>query len=157
MKGVRSEWIVAGRPRDGPFFQRYKQFKRQFRCELRRAFRDYERSEYERIDNLAEMDHNVFWKVINARKRKRKNNFSEIRFNDKLLREPDQLLSGWQDYFEDLYSFTKDNEFDSEFKSKVDSAVIEYLRSEDSWPSSNIVVQVDEKELIDIVKTLPNG
>lgn len=94
---------------------------------------------------------------MDTSKHKRKDNFSEIRFSDTLISEPDQLLSGWHDYFENLYSFTNDNQFDNDFKIVVDASVVEYLNSNYSWSSNNITSEVKVQELLNIVKTLPNS
>ena len=59
---IRNEWDNNNRPRSGDVYNAYKEKKRLFRCELRKAAKQYEINEYERLDHLAEMDQKGFWK-----------------------------------------------------------------------------------------------
>lgn len=68
MKLARSIWLSEGRPRSGKAYDDYKLEKRKFRSKMRNAANTFERTEYERLDKLAEMDQKGFWKVINSRK-----------------------------------------------------------------------------------------
>ena len=45
-----------------------KKSKCEFRRLLRQKFRQFEKEENERIDNLVEVDQKAFWKVVNSLK-----------------------------------------------------------------------------------------
>ena len=83
MRKARAIWIKDGKPRfNTESRQQYKSAKRAFRRLLRIKYSDYEREENERIDQLAEMDQNGFWKAVNARKaRVRVAQDSEMKFD----------------------------------------------------------------------------
>ncbi|MES9884950.1 MAG: endonuclease/exonuclease/phosphatase family protein, partial [Sedimenticola sp.] len=67
MKSLRNTWISCGQPRniDNVSYRQYKDAKREFRRILRQSQARFEMEENNRIDNLAEIDQNGFWKAIN--------------------------------------------------------------------------------------------
>ena len=79
---------------------------------------------YERIDNLAEVDQTRFWREIRP-KRKRPNRSARkaIKFKENIVRDPSDIVSGWEDYFKSIYSIACNSEFDDHHKDYVESEV----------------------------------
>ena len=125
MVEARIDWLRNNSPRNGITYDNYKNYKRIFRSELRKASQIYERNEYERIDKLAELDQNGFWKAIKSKKRGKKgsSNGNEIRFKQNIETHPDQILDGWCNYFSELYSFSNNDCFDETFRQNIEKEV----------------------------------
>ena len=162
MTNARIIWDQNGRPRSGDIYASYKNKKREFRNELRKAAKTYENNENERIDKLAEMDQKGFWKTIKAKKRKNKNNpdcVNDVTFNGIKYTEPDKILDGWCDYFTKLYAFSNDPEFDISFKNKIEQETTQFLRENETTQFSVkcLSKSVTTTELSNIIKNLPNG
>ena len=159
MKGKRSEWINAGKPSNSVLKTDYKQIKTKFRRTLRNAARVFEKDELSRIDKLAEVDQKGFWKIVNSRKpRKMKPVGCEINFESGLCSEIDDLAKGWQMHFQNLYSFTEDNSFDTTFEAYINSKVDQYLAENSSnITSDSLASQITENEVYTALKTMPNN
>ena len=54
--------------------------------------------------------------MVNSRKTKSRQTYYQINFDDNTRTRPDHILDGWRSYFENLYSFSSDSEFDDDFK-----------------------------------------
>ena len=115
-------WTNDGKPRTyAASYNRYKKSKCEFRRLLRQKFRQFEKEENERIDNLVEVDQKAFWKVVNSRRKtKRSTTGSEIKFGSNPVKDPDNITEGWCAYFTNLYRFTEDSSFDESFREVVD-------------------------------------
>ena len=48
-------------------------------------------------------------------------------FDNVMVSSQDDILSGWQSYFKDLYAFTESDRYDDTFKNAVDKEVNEIL------------------------------
>ena len=163
MRRERIIWKRDGKPRTNTAcsYTRYKDTKRKFRRLLRQKFRQFEREENERIDSLVEMDQKGFWKLVNTRrKNKRCANGSEIKFNDKQVKDPDEIADGWCGYFTNLYKFTNDSSFDEEFRECVDekiNSLISRDASAKSKVSSILTGNLSHGELAAAIKSLPRN
>ena len=128
---ARFRWTTNGKPRRGHLINEYKSRKRAFRRSLRKSAHDYEKGEFERVEKLSELDQQGFWKVLSAKGQKGRNKRNcEMCFDNVVVTSHDDILSGWQRYFADLYSFSENPCFDENFKQYVDSKVITYLNSD---------------------------
>lgn len=153
----RIEWLRYGRPRSGPIFENYKTEKRKFRCELRKAAREFERNEYERIDSLAELDQKGFWKTINSRRNMHKESrLGEMSFDGRIVSDPVNILDGWQKYFSQLYKFSENPNFDPNHRIRVQNDLDTFLASDDNECSVSLSSPITADELYRIAKTLPN-
>ena len=162
MRRDRHCWKRDGKPRtNSDSYTRYKESKRKFRKLLRQKFMQFEREENERIDNLVEMDQKGFWKVVNSRrKRKRNDNGAEIQFNDKPVKDPDEIADGWCGYFTNLYKFSTDSSFDEEFRKSVDEKINNITSSDTachSRESSILTGYLSREELNVAIKSLPRN
>ena len=161
MQEHRQCWSADGKPRSGILFERYKEAKRIFRKHMRNAAKDYERAEYEQIDDLVELDQKAFWKIINSRRKSRNGHAKcngEIEFNGVIERDQNNILRGWHSYFSDLYSFSENAEFDSGFKNSIDQAVHKHLSSNEyNYESCCLTDRVTVDELSDVIRALPNN
>ena len=133
MRSSRKRWLRDGKPKHGNSYTCYKSEKRLFRRKLREVTHQFEREEYERIDNMIEIDQRGFWKAVNIKKRsKRTKQGCEIRFDSNTAREPTQLVRGWQSYFSKLYDDSHDDNYDDDFNDLVTAELDDRLREENS-------------------------
>ena len=108
----------------------YKCIKRDFSRSLRNTSREYDRRELERIDKLAELDQAGFWKVVNSRKTKSSQTYTQMNVYGNTPTHPNHILDGWRSYFENLYSFPRDREVDDDFKTHIEAEVPKLLKSD---------------------------
>ena len=123
MRQRRREWILDGRPRnnDHSSYRRYKGAKCLFRFQHRKCAQNYLNELNREIDDAAELDSAFFWKKINNRRKSKSSSAgSEVEFNGQMCRDPQQIVTGWGQYFQNLYSDTEREHFDAQFKSQVD-------------------------------------
>ena len=64
MRTLRHYWVADGKHTNHPSFWRYKDSKREFRQRLRQAVRLHEQEEFSRIEQLSELDHKGFGKLL---------------------------------------------------------------------------------------------
>ena len=72
MSNARKAWLIAGQPRDRDHvaYSSYKTTKRNFRRKHRQATENFLKKQFEVIDELAEVDSDLFWHHINSRRKK---------------------------------------------------------------------------------------
>ena len=137
MRQRRRNWILAGKPRgdNDESYRQYKHAKRQFRYQHRKCAENYLNELNKDIDDAAELDSAFFWKKIN---RKRKGSTSsagaEVEFKGQVCRDPQQIATGWGEYFETLYADTERSHYDTEFKAQVDLKVGNIMAELSSCP-----------------------
>ena len=157
MRHKRRAWIAGNRPRhrDSPLFHEYKNAKRVFRSKLRNIYKSLEREFYASVDEAACVDQNLFWSLIN-RKRKRKGIPSlELSVNETIYREPAEKLKVWVEYFSDMYSPSEGNEkYDNEHLSRIKIAVKDMSHKSLDNNSSILDSDISEDEITSAVKTL---
>ena len=123
MREKRRNWIFNGRPRgcNNSSYNDYKQAKRLFRSQHRVCAENYLIEINAEIDQAAEVDSGFFWKKVNSRRQQSQTHAgSELRFDDKVCRDPEDIVSGWGCYFQKLYSESNSPMFDPVFKNDVD-------------------------------------
>lgn len=159
MRFYRSCWLAEGKNKDNSTaFQSYKRSKREFRRTLRRRHRRFEREEFEKIDNLLEIDQNTFWKYVNAKRKSKQNTpGKEIVFNQKPVTKPDDLVQGWADFFKSLFSETENASYDIDFKHFVETSLRARLSEVHNENSSLLHSKVTREELTASLLQLPNG
>jgi len=132
--------------------------KKTFRRNLREASHRYDEAELERIDKLAEIDQQSFWKVVNSKCINRKQNGRELDFDGKRETTVDGVLRGWHSHFKRLYSFEENPKFDPIQKELVENSVTEYLKTSDvDHDYTEFVNETRITELDQIIKELPNN
>ena len=126
MREKRRKWISEGRPRGTTFlsYKEYKTAKSLFRAHHRRCVENFLMELNFEIDEAAEVDSAVFWKKVNSkRKTSQTSAGSEIKFRDRIYRDPAEIAVGWGNYFCELYSDTERNQYDQQFKNCVEEKV----------------------------------
>ena len=127
MRQRRRSWIVAGKPRGDNHvsFREYKNAKCQFRSQHRKCAEKYLNDLNKDIDEAAELDSAFFWKKVNKkRKGSTSSAGSEVEFSKgHVCRDPQQIATGWGEYFQRLYADTESDHYDEEFKTQVDLQV----------------------------------
>ena len=105
VKNLRREWDSAGRPRshNSDIFSRYKEAKKVYRDNIRKAERDYEVKWANDVIISCEYDHKVFWWMINKRRKSRSSlKVSPICTDQGLKVKVADLVCAWADHFEEL-------------------------------------------------------
>ena len=131
--------------------------KKTFRRNLREASHRYDEEEMVRIDTLAEIDQQAFWKVVNSKSTNSKQNGRELDFDGKRETTIDGVLRGWNSHFKRLYSFEENPKFDPYHKELVENSVTEYLKTPDDLDYTEFVYETHTTELDQIIKELPNN
>ena len=91
------------------FYREYKHAKSNFRQKQDEAIKEYEDQVYKDIDEAAEVDIRLFWKLISKQKKRKKHGCFEITFNGETFRNPDGIANSFAKYFENLYDFNADD------------------------------------------------
>ena len=149
MKTKRGVWTGAGKPRNPTCrsYIEYKDAKRNFRRCHRHYVEKYLQSQNEEIDRAAEIDSNMFWRMVNARRKASANRAgSEIIFNGKHFNTSAEITTEWGKYFKDLYSPTNNDYFDNSFDTLVSSEMnqIDRVLSDSANPLEYPEISVDE-------------
>ncbi|KAK3084049.1 hypothetical protein FSP39_007309 [Pinctada imbricata] len=121
-RSKRRVWMLEGRPRGMIFdsFREYKRAKRSFRNALTLAHDQYIQETFRDIDEAAECDVRLFWKLIHKQKPRSSRHYPEIvdkhgnSYND-----PSGVAECFADHFQDIYT-PCDETFDQDFKDVVD-------------------------------------
>ena len=122
MKQKRAIWVSNGKPRgnNSHFYKRYKEAKRLFRRKHRSAIDTYLKNKIEEIDRLAEVDSSMFWRLVNAkRKPSGSSPGSEIKFDGKIVSNPQEITNEWAKHFTELYKPSTDSRFDDDHKCDI--------------------------------------
>ena len=67
------------------------------------------------IDDASELDSASFWKIIKMKNNKGKQTGCEMKFNNESLRVSKSIAHAWGNYFENLYSPSFNQNYDSFF------------------------------------------
>ena len=102
---MRKLWLQQGRPRGmhHKSYHDYKRAKNNFRAVQRLAYEKYIEDTYNDINNAAECDIRLFWKIIKRQKHKNPKIYPEIVYNGKVNNTPQTIANGFADYFHELY------------------------------------------------------
>ena len=144
---AHKKWKDAGRPRSpgNQIFKDYKEAKRAFRAEQRRAIFKYEKENMEKLANSKDIDQRFFWHIVN---KKRRRTFAPVQDNTgSLLTEPCEIRKEWTSYFKDLFKSKFDPSWDGHFRDEVNSEVDRVLASGMALPSGPTVTvtEVDKQ------------
>ncbi|MCG8035004.1 MAG: reverse transcriptase family protein, partial [Candidatus Thiodiazotropha taylori] len=102
----------------------YKASKRNFRAHHRLCAENYLSEINDEIDQAAEVDSSFFWKKVNSRRQQSNSHAgSELKFANRVCRDPAEIVSEWGCYFRKLYSPNVSTNFDPLFKVSVDRRV----------------------------------
>ena len=118
------EWVSNGRPIDDTnnSFASYKAAKRCYRNAIHEAEREYELRWAQDILKSSEMDHKVFWWMVNRRKRSRTGSVvSPIQTESGIKHEPSEIVDVWADHFRLLATPSVGEECDNDFKAWIEN------------------------------------
>ncbi|VDI31056.1 Hypothetical predicted protein, partial [Mytilus galloprovincialis] len=128
---ARRKWINQGRPRGAnfPSYVEYKSAKNEFRNRQRFAYNAYMDNTYREIDEAAECDVRLFWRLISRQKNRKTNQISEILHHNRKCKSPEDISNAFVDFYADVYTPTENAKFDSDFKAHVTEFVDRTLES----------------------------
>ncbi|XP_045157960.2 uncharacterized protein LOC123524101 [Mercenaria mercenaria] len=152
----RNIWCQHGRPKEkgNEHYTEYKSAKREFRRYHRYCTAQYMTELDREIDQTAELDSRMFWKLVNNR---RKQSYRKLgagmKFNDTVFWDQQEITEQWGHYFKKLYTPTADSTYDSSWKTTVEEKVRETLNR--SVPDQN--VKIVPESITSMLQTCPLG
>ncbi|VDI10630.1 Hypothetical predicted protein [Mytilus galloprovincialis] len=128
---ARRTWINHGRPRGKSFpsYVEYKSAKNEFRNRQRFAYNAYMYNTYREIDEAAECDVRLFWRLISRRKGRKTNQILEILHDNRQCKSPEDISNAFADFYAGVNTPTENAKFDSDFKAYVTEFVDRTLES----------------------------
>ncbi|KAJ8305664.1 hypothetical protein KUTeg_016209 [Tegillarca granosa] len=145
---MRKIWIGQGKPRSfqSEAYANGKKAKDQFRNVQKKASENYMEQVYKDIDQAAECDIHLFWRLINSKKPRSSRIYPEITYKGKIHTDPKDIVDCFADYFEDMYRVRDNPNFDTQFQSHVSKSVETILSEDKSFhftpPGGRILVLV---------------
>ena len=134
----------------------HKTAKRNFRRELKKVQRVFEKKQVQDLIISAECDRNKFWKLVkNARQTKQSNTISIKNKQGKVVHEVAEVVEVWRDHFSRLCKAKPDPNFDSVHYDHVSNKVREWYSERDTDVFLEEPFSVDE--LFKAVKRLNKG
>lgn len=114
----RKLWIEDGRPRGMNFdsYRDYKRAKYDFRRVQQTASEQYIQTCFDEINNAAECDIRLFWKLMKRMKPEQSKVYPEIIYKNITYNTPKMIANAFADYFTELYKTDNSSKFDEETK-----------------------------------------
>ena len=116
MVDKRKVWCSEGRPR-GISAKSYCEYKAA-KCAFRRIHRQQVSLFLSKLDNdieqTADVDSKLFWKLVNARRKQKSSAGPGIKFGNTIFRDQRELTEQWALYFKDLYAPSCSPNYDEE-------------------------------------------
>ena len=155
----RKIWISQGRPRDSQntYYRAYKQAKCDFRRELRRRAHEYESQEYERLENIFEVDSSVFQRIMSGKRKSKGIQTNALKIDGKFISDPNELCEIWKQHYSKLYTPAQSTSFDLSFTEHVESSLYEYERESRNAGFDALDNVFSVEEVSSICSQLPNG
>ena len=120
-------WKSEGSVRDplDANFINHKKAKREFRCELKKVQRDYEKKQVQDLIYSAECDRNKFWKLVkNARQTKQSKTISIKNRQGRVVHDIGEVVEAWREHFSRLSKNKTDPNYDNAHYKHVTRIVI---------------------------------
>ena len=135
----RKIWVNEGKPRGMVFeaYKNYKTAKSEFRSTQQKAIYDHENNTFAELNNAAEHDIRLFWRLFKETKGKKSNICYKLKYNNVEARDPQTIAYLFSDYFKMLYS-----------------SVNAQTNSNYSEDTQTVSETVDVEDIIQAVKTL---
>ena len=159
-RSCRKDWFAAGNPR-GAQHQSYANYKRA-KC----AFRKIQRQESNKyldkvfadIDEAAELDYRLFWRLLRNLQNKPNHSCIKLKFDGEEHKSPQEVANGFSKYFECILS---DMSILNETVDDDHAAFIRYIQTEvcnkscnNSQTSSQLEQMISSDEICFAVKQL---
>ena len=154
-RNARIEWVKADRPRDrnNKLYSDYKRAKDRFRSAQRRASGEYVDKSIKEMENAAECNLRLFWRLVKRKRSKPNESCVEIILNDQVVSTPDLVLGAFENYYKEVFTPTCDAKFDETFKRELESKFNHIItQSKDDLVSTNN--DISDNELDTIVSKL---
>lgn len=134
---LRAQWITEGRHRGHQFrsYHAYKVAKASFRQIQRAKAKKYISAAIDEINQAAETDYRLFWKLLRKRKTMPNQSCTELHVKDVKYTEND-IVSGFKTHFDDVFHIQ--NDLDDLFKRNIESL---FVRTQARWcfcPRTNV-------------------
>ena len=102
----RKIWVSEGKPRGMVYeaYKNYKTAKSEFRSIQQKAIYDHENNTFAELNNAAEHDIRLFWRLFKGTKGKKSNVCYKLKYNNVEARDPQTIAYLFSDYFKMLYS-----------------------------------------------------
>lgn len=155
----RKLWISQGRPRDSEnsFFKNYKLAKRDFRRELRRKAYEFESKEYERLENIFEIDNSAFQRLMSNKRKERGLQTNALKIDGKFINDPEELRVIWKDHYAKLFNPMPHPNFDDKFATYIESCVKKYETESQNATYDALDEDFTVEEVCAICVKLPNA
>ncbi|CAG2237360.1 unnamed protein product [Mytilus edulis] len=157
-RNMRRVWMQDGRPRgmQHESYFNYKRAKRDFRNIQKLANEQYIEETYDDINNAAECDIRLFWKLIKRQKPKHSKVCQQIIHNNIVHTSPESICNAFANYFEDLYTPADTSTFDDPTLNEMNKAYREIQRvckaDEDLYLPGGIISCDDVSSIIKQLK-----
>ena len=105
-RSCRRDWLAAGKPRGGQHqsYANYKSAKNAFRKIQRLESNKYIDKVFSDLDEAAELDCRLFWRLLRNFKNKPYQSCIKLNFDGKEYRSPHDVANGFSKYFESILS-----------------------------------------------------
>ncbi len=148
------EWCQEKKPTNGKVYEHYKETKKAFRREMRKARLQYEKDEMMSINQAHTIDHKFFWHLVKKGKKYSKG-IVPIQEGHKTITDPTEIREKWKRYFQTLYS-TKQI-YNQEFQQQIEDTFEDIWQESSSAKSSIMTNPICEDEVVKCVQQLKNN
>ena len=125
---------MQGRPRgrDNTYFRSYKEAKSRFRKVQKEAINTIELKYYSELDQTAECDIRLFWRLVNKRRKAKSSMVCKLVNDDTVSNDPKEISNIFADHFSNLYIPKDHAHFDSNFKLEIENKVASFNANEEN-------------------------
>ncbi len=123
---------------------------------MRKCEYDWYAEKISEMETAAEVDQNLFWKLIKNKRQNKQSKSYEMRFDTVLCHTSDEIANGWSSYFEKLYSELDDEKFDPLHKSYIEQKFKE-MKEKPLVINKELDMKVSYEEIVKAIRTLKNG
>ena len=128
----------------------YKRAKAEFRHCQNVAYEQYMQSCFEDLNETAEVDIRLFWKLVKGFQNKQSIIYPEIIHNGNVYNSPDGVANCFDEYFCEVYKPKDSQFFDNAFKVEIESVykdILKTCRDNNGYLPGG---EISEKEISDI-------
>ena len=128
------KWKFEGSSRDptNSSFINHKRARRNFRRELKKVQRDYEKKKVQEIVSSAECDRTKFWKLVKqSRQTKQSGTLSIKDRQGRVVHDIEDVVETWREHFSNLCKQKSDAKFDRDHFAHVTRSVCDWFNEND--------------------------
>lgn len=153
-RSLRRIWVSEGKPRGMGFqsYRHYKRAKRNFRNAQNLEYEIYLKSVHGDLDEAAEMDIRLFWRLVKQRRPRPLRIYPEIcDASGTTHNDPDGVANAFAEFYEEIYRPLEDDHFDNRFKHVIES---HYTRIKTSVSESSSENDITQNDVISAISSL---